>query len=140
MKFIMDTEYTDVRDYMKHLVKYGYKHKEGSIYDTYGINTVEINTLEELLQLMKDINEDFFITDEGDHFEIFICDDQCDTIREVREEQILKGKAKEIVTTYNKNNTRCPTCREDLSPYKKDNDKDWKPKCCPNCGQKILWD
>jgi len=64
-----------VCDYEKQLQKYGYKVEEREgYYGKYEVSTIEINSLEDLVNLQKDINEELIIdfTSENPNHEPFI--------------------------------------------------------------------
>lgn len=68
----LDGNYT----YSKQLRKYGYKAEERTGYSgaIYMVSTIEINSLEDLMNLQKDINEELIIdfTNENENHEPFI--------------------------------------------------------------------
>ena len=64
-----------VCDYEKHLQKYGYKIEEREgYYGKHEVSTIEINTLEDLENLQKDVVESLIIdfSNENPHHEPFI--------------------------------------------------------------------
>ena len=90
MRFVMDTEYYNIKNYKKDLMKYDYKDTSKTDCPQYGDVTVQINTLEELLQLKYDVDEDIYIGNNDNGFDITIMDEQGEIIQENREKAKTK--------------------------------------------------
>jgi DNA-directed RNA polymerase subunit RPC12/RpoP len=140
MKFIMDAEWDSVQDYKDTLSKHNYEHKDINKYG-YGNDTIVINTLEELLQLVIELDgDDLYISDNlNGSLDLTIMNEQGEILEDEKKGMVTKSKSKEVKLDYFEKYNQCPNCRGDLDTYLKYGDKEWKPEYCPRCGQKLIW-